>query len=92
LRRKSSRMPRISQRHGLKLKSTKLSTQMLIRFQIANFQLTLTGETWRELISPVSIETKVTAVLATLFLSHKLLKWDLNWNMDKACQKSHLNI
>ena len=50
------------------------STRLLMIFQIANFQPTLTGETSRELISPVSTETKVIAVLATLFLSLRLLR------------------
>jgi hypothetical protein len=58
---------------GMRLRNIK-NTQQLMKFQIMNYLLTLTGETLMELISLTHIEIKVTAVLATLFLSHKLLK------------------
>jgi len=56
---------------GMKPKSIKNMVPRKI-FQKMNYQLTLTGEMSKELISRLSIEIKDIVVLATLFLSLKL--------------------
>jgi len=76
---------------GMKLRNIN-NTQQLMLFQTINYQRILIGEMSMVLISQTNIEIKVTVVLATPFLSLKLQKWDLSWNMDKVCQHFHHNI
>ena len=58
---------------GMKLRNINNSQQLML-FQTINYQRTSIGEMSMVLISPTSIEIKVTVVLATPFLSLKLQK------------------